>query len=133
MFFITFFWLLFPIILHLGPSQVDNDHPQLGPVWPQGPKNTLLGKSFWRNYVIVNIKLLQLHKWSYNPKILHSVSWHIGETSGKRSLGLLPFYCRISSSTYPKIQKNVCPPDILSSKMIISKHFIIHITATNVH
>ena len=133
MFFATFFSLLFPIILYLGPSQVDNDHPQLGPVWSQGPKNTLFGKSLWRNDVIVNIKVLQLHKWPYNPKILHGVSWHIGETSTKRFWALLPFFCQISPSTYPKRLKNGCPPDKLSSKLIIFKHFIIYITASNVY
>ena len=69
MFFATFFSLLFPIILYLEPSQDGNDHPQLGPVWSQEPKNTLFGKSFWRNDIIVNIKVLELHKWSYNPII----------------------------------------------------------------
>ena len=132
MFFATFFSLLFLIVLYLGPSQVGNDHPQLGPVWSQGPKNTLFGKRFWRNDVIVNIKALHLHKWSYNHKNVHGVSWHIGETSRKRFWGLLPFCCQIWPSTLPKTQKNVCPPDKLSSKVIIFKHFIIHITASNV-
>ena len=78
-FFVTYFSLLFPVIPYLGPSQVDRDHFQFSPVWPQGSKNPLFWKSFWWNYVIANIKVLQRHKWSDKSEILHGVSWHIGE------------------------------------------------------
>lgn len=44
MFFVTvpFFTI---ISCYLGPPRVDNDHTLLSPVWPQRPKNSLLGKA----------------------------------------------------------------------------------------
>jgi len=43
MFFATFFSQLFPVIPYIGPSQVDNLHPQLRAIWFQGPKKNLFG------------------------------------------------------------------------------------------
>ena len=43
MFSAKFFSLLFPVNLYHGPSQVSNDHSQLGAFCPQGAKTPLSG------------------------------------------------------------------------------------------
>ena len=73
-FLLPFFSLLFPVIPYIGPSQVDNGHPQLGAVWPQGPKKHVFRKSVRQNDIIAYIWVVQLHKWSDKSGIVHAVS-----------------------------------------------------------
>ena len=105
MFFATFFSLLFPVIPYIGPSQVDNLHPQLRAILPQGPKIPLLGKSIQWYDVIAYIRVLQLHKWSDKSESLLGVSWHIGETIRIILWGILPFYFKYHPQFIPKDKK----------------------------
>ena len=119
----NFFSLWFPVVLYPGPSQVHTERFQRGPVWSQGPKTPLFGKSFRQNYVNVHMKVLQLHNWSENAQILHGASWHIGELTEKLSgmycFSILKYHLQHN----PKDIKNVCPPENLLTKVIHFKHF----------
>ena len=133
MFSATFFSLLFPVSIYLGPSQVHTEHPQLASVWSQGPKNTFFGTCLWRNYVNVYNNSLKLHTLSYMYEIWHGVSWHIGVSSRIGFWCLLPLNFKISPTTSPETQKKCCPLDKFSSNMIIFKHFMVNITTSPVY
>ena len=62
MFSAKFFSLSFPVNIYCGPSQVCNDHSQLGAFRPQGAKTPLFGPTIWYIQILCHYDVTNRHK-----------------------------------------------------------------------
>ena len=74
MFSAKFFSLSFPVNLYCGPSQVCNDHSQLGAFRPQGAKTPLFGPTIRYIHILCHCDVKNRHRNTiFGRKHLHIV------------------------------------------------------------